>query len=360
MFERLAAHHNWLLFVGDSDTRLLVCTLLQQIAEAGHGRGAVLNDSRLWMGESKRLPLRKWDVEVSKRDVTNRTRVCHLDWVFGAQGRVLSTRAIPCMAKMGHTLGSNATYAELGKDFKLQAQPTQTGRAHVLRVTYIAVTGPTSFVKALDHLRNEFAAAEAQRPSLLYLNAGLWGETVKHAHVATSEVLQRLAELGSTLTAGSSASSVPNSQLVWGTVVGHRVALKPNVSEDWRTFGTDFDREVAPSLLTIGGQHWQLLNRNTNLSRLAGNKGTRGIQLTDKHQPPLVNYVDLQRLFAAVLPPSAHGKADKACAPAPLERTAVAAFSPTCTGFGDARRDTRFLSAYYHFCAMDVLAHTPS
>ena len=299
LFEQLVAHHRWLLFVGDSDTRLLACTLLQMLAEAGHGRGAVQNNSRLWMGQDKRLPLRKWDVEVVKRrEHLNSTRVCHLDWRYGYNGRVLTTRAIPCLAELGHTLGGNASggaYAELGADYSLDAQSTQAGNALALRVTFISVTGPTSFVQTMRHLQEQFEAPRAQRPSLLYLNSGLWPEQQPRAHLTTREVLQRLTELGSVLTAGSSASPRPNVQLVWGTVVGHRIITQPHVSEDWRTSGTAFDRELAPALLAHGSQRWTLLNRNTNLSRLGGTAGMRGIRLSDRHQPPLVNYIDLQR-----------------------------------------------------------------
>jgi len=106
----------------------------------------------------------------------------------------------------------------------LDAQSTQAGNALALRVTFISVTGPTSFVQTMRHLQEQFEAPRAQRPSLLYLNSGLWPERQPRAHLTTREVLQRLTELGSVLTAGSSASPRPNVQLVWGTVVGHHPA----------------------------------------------------------------------------------------------------------------------------------------
>eukprot|EP00966_Prymnesium_polylepis_P185239 4293215-Prymnesium_polylepis.1 len=60
--------YSWLLFVGDSDTRGLVLSLLQTLAEAGHSRAAAASAPSLWLGNQTDLRHQQ------------ASRICHLDW----------------------------------------------------------------------------------------------------------------------------------------------------------------------------------------------------------------------------------------------------------------------------------------
>ena len=69
---RKHAQPQWLLFVGDSDTRGLVLSLLQVLAEAGHSLGVAENSTELWLGRQ--------DVNVSNAPEVS--RICQLDALY--------------------------------------------------------------------------------------------------------------------------------------------------------------------------------------------------------------------------------------------------------------------------------------
>ena len=78
--------YSWLLFFGDSDTRGLVLSLLQTLAEAGHSRSVAASTPALWLGNQTNTRHQQ------------ASRICHLDWSYQAStGLVRRARAVNCL-----------------------------------------------------------------------------------------------------------------------------------------------------------------------------------------------------------------------------------------------------------------------
>lgn len=377
----------WLLFVGDSDTRGLVLMLLQLLADAGYGPQEAARRRELWLGE---------DVDSATGDVSyDASRLCHLDWLYTRGGQLLRKHAVPCRDAMSPGNGSDraaeekfllrhssraanlssrqrsATYRFLGRGYGLVHEDmAATGTAHAagLRVTYILTTTRGQFIDTLRVIASTLRTlgSAQQRPSLLYCNQGAWYAS---GQPSVADLLAELAHFGTN-------HVMPRTQggrLFWGTVVGHRM----DGAGDKAVFATQIRAEAKATAgnLPTG---WQLLSRDTDLSRLAGKGGYRGLRLSFHHQPHLVNYVDLQRLIQALRvqtdavadaggvdpigSPATHqpiawgmNASSPRIAPCHAGSTRVrVVFSPECAGLGAARKDRHFLEAYQHFCRVEL------
>eukprot|EP00966_Prymnesium_polylepis_P240966 5573001-Prymnesium_polylepis.1 len=105
--------YSWLLFVGDSDTRGLVLSLLQTLAEAGHSRAVAASAPSLWLGNQTDLRYQQ------------ASRICHLDWTYGESGRVHSGRAVNCLERNSArsdfgAVQRNQSYIVVGSDYQLE------------------------------------------------------------------------------------------------------------------------------------------------------------------------------------------------------------------------------------------------
>lgn len=347
----------WLLLLGDSDTRGLALLLLQVLAEAGHGRATAIANASLWM-----LDVRDPLVE--------QTRVCHLDAYYDGKGRLLRGDSVfvPCLDSSAPKDGSNGAgspnetaYALLGRDYQLARGAAARAQ---LRVTFASHTHPLQLLETLRALdaqlqgpgrpQNQRAAHSAgrwldQRPDLMYVAAGIW-TLPRGAKAPPPEVVLGAVDSFAAAHVGPPHGSGVQRGLVWGTALGHRLqSSTPNTSMAI----DDAARRWLPS------RGWHVLERGTALSRVPGLSGLRGLRLSSKHAPHLVNLADLQRLLALVLappPPPSEPPAQAACATGTAR---TLAYGAACGGFG-AVSPSRFIDAWMHFCEWSMINATPA
>ena len=358
LFNELRARHRWLLFVGDSDTRGLVLSLLQILAEAGSSQLHASRTPSLWLGDSGRK---------------TGSRICHLDWTFSSQGQVLSTRVIPCLgsenmfAKSGRwaadfrsnasfvltgardverhpaaTANQSREYVNIEKDYHLHdSAPPGGGRgsARQLRVTFVTTTTPKNFLSGLRAIGAWKNVSSKRRPDFFYANTGAW----LNMHPPKSSITDFfLPELNAFAREHVRAPRT----LIWGTAASHRLNY--------------VDLEVVTRLRKLGT--WGILDRRKSFARqYASTSGKMGIRLSNEHMPHLVNYMDVQRMMRLLVNStnrareesfSRSGGAPDQPQPSCALSTSLN-FSKDCAGFG-VGFERLYISAYQHFCEVNL------
>ena len=312
----LQGRYRWMLFVGDSDLRLMVLFLFQVLAQGGYGEAAVTNRG-LWLGRSGNAtqpddwasPGATWDWNWSRR--------CMLDWFYEADGTVRATRSVQCV--VGSTkLG----YVEFGKHYNLSLPKVP----HALRVTYIGTSGMAHTLKTMQsltaHLANE--VAPHSRPDALILSSVAFVTAQDDFQQGAKDFVasaQHLAAFGSPR--GGDSAGIP--ELIFATSPSHR--------------NSNYNEAILPRL----PPEWHVLDRDTELNRLVDREGSRGIRLSSGHLPHLNNFYDLQRLVHGLARSETGGER----APATCIRHQPVNFSGACAGYvsGD-----RFIEIVHHFC----------
>ena len=335
----LRAPPQWLLFVGDSDTRGIVLSLLQVLATAATNTHDAAAAARgLWLGAAAN----------ASDDFA--AKICHIDALYDESGRVLGdVRVLPCHSPTrggrDEISGTNLSYALFGEDYSLRS--ARRGRA-ALRVTFVTTLDEGNLVRSLAPLAasldaNADAVAGSGRPTLLYVNAGAWGQSG-----VPTERRVTPARLMEALSTFAERHVAPSAALVWGTVAAHRAS-----------YAKRLDDELLPHLPRRG---WHVLSRSHTVGRRASFAGLAGVRLSSRHAPPLVNLIDAQRLVLHLLasraasraiigvPPLATDSGERSCV---HRQRGMLSFAAECVGFGAARQDVRFLEALMHFCRWD-------
>jgi len=392
LFDSLRQRFGWLLLVGDSDMRGLTFSLLQMLAQATHGRAAAIANTTLWLGPRQLAPPPRKPAfnPPSPRSPPSPptyvdevgSRICHLDWEYDAKGHILSSRALPCRYKtqnVGNRSHYNPLgYALLGEDFELR-RPTDAPDG--LRVTFVSITTPRSFVKATTHLRTVVAQHtlpqaspdESVRPhrTALLLTAGSWGPYDATA-VEVAEAANSLADSLSNLSAhsdrlnhrlnhGHALVSLADPTLLWITTLGQakpgyrgwrNTSFSAQVTDELRGQSTGHGHHSSPSsvseaaapLLSMKASRWSVLNRTSMMSLTANEYGSHGIKLSNSHSPHLVNWIDNQRLLHVLLGEQGGSECFRPTLPINI--------SKSCTGF--LPRETPFIAAWQYFCQIDL------
>ena len=98
---------------------------------------------------------------------------------------------------------------------------------------------------------------------------------------------------------------------------------------------------------------WRIFERRTNitlgLSRAIPNARSLGMYMTSGHAPPIVNYVDVQRLAAS----GAFYTARRANTPTSCAPTHTVHYDAWCAGIGHGvtgAGGVAFLEALFHYC----------
>ena len=357
----LQGRYRWMLFVGDSDLRLMVLFLFQVLAQGGYGEAAVTNRG-LWLGRSGNAtqpddwasPGATWDWNWSRR--------CMLDWFYEADGTVRATRSVQCV--VGSTkLG----YVEFGKHYNLSLPKVP----HALRVTYIGTSGMAHTLKTMQsltaHLANE--VAPHSRPDALILSSVAFVTAQDDFQQGAKDFVasaQHLAAFGSPR--GGDSAGIP--ELVFATSPSHRetdrqsnarpkmvvpkfwVDLKPRTTKKQAAVvrNSNYNEAILPRL----PPEWHVLDRDTELNRLVDREGSRGIRLSSGHLPHLNNFYDLQRLVHGLARSETGGER----APATCIRHQPVNFSGACAGYvsGDSASagENRFIEIVHHFCHLEL------
>ena len=377
---RLTTRYKWMLFVGDSDVRLLVFYLLQVLASAGHSESFAASEPALWMEDLTDVPRLKQS-EWSRR--------CLLDWVYDASGRVQAAHTAPC--RDGYlNMWSSRSYVVLGQDYNL-TMPTAADYNAGLRVTYV---GTSSIGQSLASFDGLIAHLERTglRPDFLLVGTNSWyGALVQvmpkfanfmppnftgvataqredgtmtgdEAALLYAERMERLAELTSPpkaqLSRHAGAAPTRHADLVFATVLG----LAPRVST--------FDALLEPRL----PRGYRVLRRNTTLARIAAQSNASGLKLSSNHAPHLVSHHDLQRLVHGLAAHShgqghapaheqrGHENVDREPAHArgeehetPCITPRAQRFTKACAGLlpeHDGAVPERFIEAVFHWCSV--------
>ena len=311
----------WLLFVGDSDTRGLVLSLLQVLAEAGYSPGVAQNSTELWLGRQEGANNTEPSLLVS--------RICHLDALYDESGRVVGdVRSIPCKnvgAAEAHA--ANLSYSMFGADYELRRSEMEWR----VRVTFVTTLDGPNLIRGLGELGSSLDGLRRRhglQPTLLYVNAGAW-ITKESGRLGAESFVRKLCEFAAQYV----RSPLHGGTLVWGGVAAHRAS-----------FASHMDEGVLPLLPS----EWRVLSRNHSGFR-ATNGGSSGLRLVSKHAPHLTNLVDIQLLLGGHLAGSPR-EDDGSCV-----RRSVLAFAPECAGFGRAMpRKPRFIEGWMHFCRWEV------
>ena len=365
VFDTLRMRYRWILLVGDSDTRGLAFSLLQMLAEAINGREIAEATPSLWLGHP---PPRESGANASEVG----SRLCHLDWQYDAHGTILASRTIPCLLATQKEPGRRPIYnplgySLLGEEFELALPLTSV---QGLRVTLVTISTPGSFVKVMHYLVRHAAMQlpyeplrQRRRPRQIgvMFNVGAWSPadqpvpTVAAAANAAADAMGRwinVIAIANNTAPGLIGEFPPETRAkrvtaVWATTLGlHRrnrsfadkvaALLVPNghVNADVNTPPTDPPRSH---------QQWQLLNRSSELARVASDAGRQGVKLSNGHAPHGINWIDNQRLLHALLDDSG-----ERCHRLHLPLT----MSASCLGLKAGGRNV-FIKAWQQWCAVD-------
>ena len=215
-----------------------------------------------------------------------------------------------------------------------------------VRVTFVGISQFNQTMRTLDHLARHLQAFP-ERPTALYLGVGSWFYTEGGAHAA--ELLPRLERLARLVP--------PPAALTYGRILG--------MSNRY----IQFDEHMPAAALARASPRWRVFERRTNLSLLISRaKPVRpGLFMTSGHAPPLVNYIDVQRLLAsgALVPEPARPSLASSPARAPPADAAAAAcvqplrmhYGSWCAGIGSAARgENGFTEAYFHLCNVRLVS----
>ena len=372
----------WLLFVGDSDTRGLVLELLQVIASGFHGFAAA-RESELWLGMRHVPNATIAEGRLSQAKRSDWLRKCLLDFEYNHTGHVLSARSLHCRSYVDYTTHRNG-YVSFGKDYNFTSS---SSRAAALRVTFVGTESINQTIASLRALAAEVSRSR-EPPTALYVGVGAWFKDKKQTLPLAPELVVSMDRLAETL-------PQPRAQ-TFATVIGQ-------ANRD-----TSFDNTVLPLLIgdassagSAGSagtalpappraRPWRIFERATKLSYsaaaasmwapTASKWNARGLFATSGHAPPLVNYVDVQRLIAAnAFSPAEDrhaghwrhaGEAETEAMgtrsdgnPHNTSATCVRShrlmYSPWCAGIGTPELGGNgFLEAYFHFCnvSIDIVA----
>ena len=270
---------SWLIFVGDSDTRGLVFLLLQHLAASSYTQAVAAVNKRLWLG-----------------DHLSGSRVCHFDWRYDAQGRVMATRTVPCLSKrsMSTTSKTMGDYARLGDNYSLN-DDAQGQSDWALRVTYLGTSTHSSTSNVLEALKSELSRTRTV-PTLVYASFAAWAKKACNSShqldPSTDPSPRALATQLNIVAKYVQPHGGRGRQLYWGSLLG-----MANRGPKANTPGAcEFDAQMRAEL----GEHWYAFSRDTLLSRRSGLAGAHGVRRSDGHAPHLINLVDLQRLLRAI------------------------------------------------------------
>lgn len=295
----------WWFFLGDSDTRGLALHLLQMVAEATAGSQAGAAERReLWF-------------RTNASTSGGGGRICHFDWEYDARLRLTSSRQIDCTAPQ---LGSNnVSYIAPFVDYDV----SETSGGSALRITFVTVDVLRKIPATARLLASMFAARPQASPSVFYASFGSWWKN----NPATDGLRPEVA-LANGLR--SIADALPRATLVFGTILG----MKHRIGETILQFQDSLLQRLPQS-------RWVVFWRDSSLAIIAGNAGWKGIKLSSRHAPHLVNWVDNQRLLLGL---STH-REPKRCSP---DASVPMRFSPQCAGF---QVDSKlYLAAWLHHC----------
>ena len=294
----------WWFFLGDSDTRGLALHLLQMVAEATAGSQAGAAERReLW-----------FRANASTSGVDG--RICHFDWVYDARLRLTSSRQIDCTALQG---SNNVSYIAPFVDYDV----SETPGGSALRMTFVSVDVLRQIPATARLLASMFAAHPQASPSVFYAGFGSWWRNNPATDGPRPEVA--LADGLRSIT-----DALPRATLVFGTILG----MKHRISGTILQFQDSLLQRLPQS-------RWVVFWRDSSLAILAGNAGWKGIKLSSRHAPHLINWVDNQRLLLGL---STH-REPKRCAP---DASVPMRFSPQCAGF--QANSKLFLAAWLHHC----------
>lgn len=294
--DALVGHNGgWALFIGDSDTRYFVLTLLQAIAATAYSPAVAARNSGPWLG----VGVDGFGPPEEKKDWMRR---CLLDFVFDASGQQVSGRSMHCRA------GKNRReYAICGQDFNLSMTPAPNAG---LRVTFVATSVPPQVLTTLKGLTTQLAAADlSARPSVLYAAVGAWYMTIDDV-----SKYFKLAGLLHAALDGVAREIAPPQVLVYGTTLGMENRIRNNQSFDHK-YLLPLLQELqldsrSSSAATVRHRRrmqsrspWRFFDRTFGnpLSWNVTNDGRHGLVAVEGHAPPVVNLVDLYRMFASGL-----------------------------------------------------------
>lgn len=398
---QIMPEHSWMLFVGDSDTRFLVFELLQILAAGAHTPAVAARNPAMWLGDighkpphngfvpSPRDSQREWSSNFSM-DLLRAKELwlkrCMVDHLYDARGLLVANRSVHCL------LGTESfQYAALGQNYTLLPDATVVPDGGI-RVTFV---GTSYFGQTVTSLKGLEAQLKAQQlsssltdmqrgPTLLYLGIGAWlstsqllgappSPTTLEDHAAKLaerlDALRRLLPPRSVLIRATTLAQL-NRNRTFDDYLARHLARHSDVQRVARGGAAD---EAA---VELGEGVWRSFDRSTPFTWNTTREGRRGLNLVSGHAPPIVNWLDWQRLVDAKLllrrglhntspPPSRPSRAEQQQAQVADAGTALASapwsacvhggaqltFGTSCAGFlpGFAGRPA-FAEPMFHFC----------
>ena len=370
---RVVRHHSWLLFVGDSDTRFLVYELLQILAAGSYSQTTAKQYPGLWLGNMGPTPEHTWNRSLLNRSVVKTherewyreskdwMRLCLVDFIYDAQGSIRSRDAVHC------TEGREQEYAIAGQAYALNMSVRMPDGG--LRVTFVGTSTYNQTQKCLAGLIASLGAnGAAQRPTMLYAGIGSWyGSAYDKFGFGGDQGAQRASALVAQLDE-LAALVPPPSTHVFATVLG-----QPNRNA---TFSKEY---LEPQVRGSKLHAWRIFDRGYGANPLSWNvtaSGSHGLRMVDGHAPPLLSYIDWQRLLS-----NTHGASRSWIAPHPHHHTSATvpdnagaaaddgdgcetlAFVSSCAGWSWAanRGDwspgkSVWAEAMHHFCGLHTVS----
>ena len=211
--KRLLASHDWLLFVGDNDTGL-VLDLLQLLSPAAGSAKGRRSAPHLWLGGEPRAPL-----NISERcrggSCSNAThqkvlyemhedwsRRCLLDWSYDTSGKVVGTRSVHCRESISwkYMSSERSEYVRFGRDYNLTdpATSSETG-AGGLRITYVGTGHEDQTDATLKALVKQFDSDGVRKPTGLYVSIGSWYERAENSPPHVTRLIGSVEALATTI-----------------------------------------------------------------------------------------------------------------------------------------------------------------
>ena len=204
----LTRSHDWLLFVGDSDTRGFVAALLQILAVAAAGSlDAAAKQRALWLGAPEEGRTFSADDQRLRAD-DDAMRRCLIDWHYSPTGALQNSRTVHCKKSITWAYGTKkmperVPYVVFGQDYNLTT-PRSAGDSSAdagahqergLRVTFVGTGHEDQTHATITGIARHLSQRQA-RPSALYVGVGSWYNlTTKHLDDDGSKTAGRLAKM---------------------------------------------------------------------------------------------------------------------------------------------------------------------
>jgi hypothetical protein len=350
----IVERHQWLMFVGDSDTRFFVFELLQILAAATYSPKVAARYPGLWLG-GRPFPMPddgdvEWFAEASKQVADTKNdwmKRCVIDFVYDRRGTLIYNHTAHC--KDASPVNSSE-YVSLGQNYHIDSDNSASFGPGALRVTFV---GTSSFKQTAHTFGGvaETLTSSRTKPTLLWVGAGAWFGLEQPS---PEEEERRVSAFVEQLFALSTLAPAPTVH-VYATTLGQlnrnysfsqyvrlqlrRAAVRSLPHESWMVFDRTFRSLVQHNVTRYGS----------------------ALRMASGHAPPIVNFVDWQR-FLALLASKDEVDGPKQRCDFVADSTKISSrgqgsilkYGPWCAGIAAGRQV--FAEAMYHFCDVDIVS----